>query len=288
MTTPISSATISTTTTPPAAPAAGTSLDASTSPAATGKGSATGGAKAPGAASAPQRTRSEAELKALVEEANELFGERNADTQELLAWAGRTFGKSLAVACSMASDTVVPALVSQHIKDVDVLFLDTGYHFQETIETRDAFVSDWPVNVRTLLPRLTVPEQDAEFGPKLHDREPATCCGIRKVEPLDNALEGYEAWVTGLRREETPHRANAAPVEWDERHHMVKINAIVDWTFDDVVSWAETNLVVVNPLLTQGYPSIGCAPCTRKVAPGEDPRAGRWSGLGKTECGIHV
>lgn len=272
MTTP----TTSSPTTPPAAPAPGAA------PAAPGQ------AMAPDAASAPQRTRSEAELKALVEEANELFGQRNADTQELLAWAGRTFGKSLAVACSMASDTVVPALVSQHIKDVDVLFLDTGYHFQETLETRDAFASDWPVNVRTLLPRLTVPEQDAEFGPRLHDREPATCCGIRKVEPLDNALEGYEAWVTGLRREETPHRANAAPVEWDERHHMVKINAIVDWTFDDVVSWAETNLVVVNPLLTQGYPSIGCAPCTRKVAPGEDPRAGRWSGLGKTECGIHV
>ena len=270
-------------TTSPAAPAPGTA------PAAPDAAPAPGTAPAaPDAASAPQRARSETQLKALVEEANELFGQRNADTQELLAWAGRTFGKSLAVACSMASDTVVPALVSQHIKNVDVLFLDTGYHFQETIETRDAFASDWPVNVRTLLPRLTVPEQDAEFGPKLHDREPATCCGIRKVEPLDNALEGYEAWVTGLRREETPHRANAAPVEWDERHHMVKINAIVDWTFDDVVSWAETNLVVVNPLLTQGYPSIGCAPCTRKVAPGEDPRAGRWSGLGKTECGIHV
>ena len=144
MTTP----TTSSPTTPPAAPAPGAA------PAAPGQ------AMAPDAASAPQRTRSEAELKALVEEANELFGQRNADTQELLAWAGRTFGKSLAVACSMASDTVVPALVSQHIKDVDVLFLDTGYHFQETLETRDAFASDWPVNVRTLLPRLTVPEQD--------------------------------------------------------------------------------------------------------------------------------
>lgn len=279
---------ISSPTTPLAARAAGTAPEVTTSPSGTGQRPATGETKAPGAASATRRNRSEPELKALIQEANKLFGERNADTQQLLAWAGKTFGKSLAVACSMASDTVVPALVSQHIKDVDVLFLDTGYHFPETIETRDAFASDWPVNVRTLLPRLTVPEQDAEFGPKLHDREPATCCGIRKVEPLDRALEGYEAWVTGLRREETPHRANAAPVEWDERHHMVKINAIVDWTFDDVVSWAETNLVVVNPLLTQGYPSIGCAPCTRKVAPGEDPRAGRWSGLGKTECGIHV
>ena len=111
---------------------------------------------------------------------------------------------------------------------------------------------------------------------------------MRKVAPLDKALAGYEAWVTGLRREETPHRANAAPVEWDEHHQMVELNPVVDWSFDHVVDYAEQNLVVVNPLLGQGYPSIGCAPCTRKVAPGEDPRAGRWSGVGKTECGIHL
>lgn len=236
----------------------------------------------------PGRTRSEEELKALVAEAAELFGERGADTEAVLDWAARTFGAKLAVACSMASDTVVPALVSRHIKDVDVLFLDTGYHFPETLETRDRFAADWPVNVRTLLPRQTVAQQDAEHGPRLHDRNPTLCCGLRKVEPLDRTLEGYEAWVTGLRREETPHRANAAPVEWDERHRMVKLNPVVDWSFEDVVGWAETHLVVVNPLLSQGYPSIGCAPCTRQVAPGEDPRAGRWAGAGKTECGIHL
>ncbi|MFJ4760630.1 phosphoadenylyl-sulfate reductase [Kocuria marina] len=240
------------------------------------------------AAASPGRTRSVEELKALVEEAQQRFGLRDADPDEVLAWAAETFGKKLAVACSMASDTVVPALVSNHVKDVDVLFLETGYHFPETLETRDRFASDWPVNVRTLLPELTVPEQDAKYGPKLHDRDPGLCCGMRKVAPLDKALAGYEAWVTGLRREETPHRANAAPVEWDEHHQMVKLNPVVDWSFDHVVDYAEQNLVVVNPLLGQGYPSIGCAPCTRKVAPGEDPRAGRWSGVGKTECGIHL
>ena len=236
----------------------------------------------------PGRTRSTEELKALVEEARERFGARDADPDEVLEWAAETFGPRLAVACSMASDTVVPALVSTHLKNVDVLFLETGYHFPETLQTRDDFARDWPVNVRTLLPELTVPEQDAKYGAQLHDRDPGLCCGMRKVAPLDKALAGYEAWVTGLRREETPHRANAAPVEWDEHHQMVKINAIVDWTFDHVVAYAEENLVVVNPLLSQGYPSIGCAPCTRKVAPGEDPRAGRWSGVGKTECGIHL
>ena len=236
----------------------------------------------------PGRTRSAEEIKALVEEARERFGERDADPDEVLAWAAETFGPRLAVACSMASDTVVPALVSTHLKGVDVLFLETGYHFPETLQTRDEFARDWPVNVRTLLPELTVPEQDEKYGAQLHDRDPGLCCGMRKVAPLDKALAGYEAWVTGLRREETPHRANAAPVEWDEHHQMVKINAIVDWTFDHVVAYAEENLVVVNPLLSQVYPSIGCAPCTRKVAPGEDPRAGRWSGVGKTECGIHL
>ena len=247
--------------------------------------------------SVPTRTRrhTAAELRALVAEADERFGAAArpgesplSRTDEVLAWAASTFGRRLAVACSMAADTVVPALVSRHVTDVDVLFLDTGYHFAETIATRDEFAADWPVTVVTLEPRLSVPEQDARYGPRLHERQPAACCGMRKVDPLDAALAGYDAWVTGLRREETPHRAGAHTVEWDERHEMVKINAVVDWSFDDILEWADNNLVRVNPLLTQGYPSIGCEPCTRRVAPGEDPRAGRWSGLGKTECGIHL
>lgn len=238
--------------------------------------------------------RTTEELRALAAEGAELFATGPADktpeerSDAVLAWAADTFGTKLAVACSMAADTVVPALVSRHIPGVDVLFLDTGYHFAETLETRDGFAEDWPVNLRTLLPLQTVAAQDAEFGPKLHDRDPGRCCAMRKVEPLDRALKGYEAWVTGLRREETPHRANALPVEWDEHHQIVKINAVVDWSFDDVIEWAQAHLVRVNPLLTQGYPSIGCAPCTRQVAPGEDPRAGRWAGLTKTECGIHL
>jgi 3'-phosphoadenosine 5'-phosphosulfate sulfotransferase (PAPS reductase)/FAD synthetase len=139
-----------------------------------------------------------------------------------------------------------------------------------------------------VLPQLTVAAQDAQYGAKLHDRDPSLCCQMRKVDPINASLAGYEAWVTGVRREDNVLRANTQLVEWDEVHHMVKINPIAAWSFDELLDYASTHQVPVNPLLTQGYPSIGCAPCTRPVAPGEDPRAGRWAGLAKTECGLHV
>ena len=131
-------------------------------------------------------------------------------------------------------------------------------------------------------------QQDAEHGAALHDRDPALCCQLRKVEPLTTTLAGYQAWVTGVRREDNVLRANARLVEWDATHRMVKLNPIAGWSFDQVIAYAGDHLVPVNPLLADGYPSIGCAPCTRRVQPGEDPRAGRWAGLNKTECGIHL
>ncbi|MGD7787700.1 phosphoadenylyl-sulfate reductase [Propionibacteriaceae bacterium Y1700] len=232
------------------------------------------------------RRRSAEELRGIAEQAQQRLAE--ATPAEVLAWAGEEFGRSLAVACSMAGDTVLPHLVSQQVPGVDVLFLQTGYHFAETLGTRALVAHQLDVNVVDLLPELTVAEQDEKYGAKLHDRDPAACCAMRKVAPLDNALAGYEAWVTGVRREDNALRANTQFVEWDAKHQMVKINPIAAWTFDDVLDYAQTNAVPVNDLLTQGYPSIGCEPCTRRVAPGEDPRAGRWAGLSKTECGIHT
>lgn len=225
-------------------------------------------------------------LRALAQDAAVRFAEADADT--VLAWAADTFGSRLAVACSMAGDTVVPALVSRHAPGVDVLFLDTGYHFAETRGTRDALAASEAITVIDVLPRQSVAEQDATHGPRLHDRDPALCCGLRKVEPLARALAPYEAWVTGLRREDNPLRANAGLVEWDTSHQLVKLNPLAAWSFDDLLDWAQEHGVIVNPLLGEGYPSIGCAPCTRQVAPGEDPRSGRWAGIGKTECGIHL
>ena len=230
--------------------------------------------------------RSPEELEALVGEFAERFADASAE--DLLKWAAEEFGDSLAVACSMAGDTVLPALVAEHRPGVDVLFLETGYHFAETLRTREDLAAALPITIVEAKAERSVPEQDAEHGARLHDRNPALCCQLRKVDPLDEQLAGYEAWVTGVRREDNALRANAQLVEWDERHQMVKLNPIAAWSFDDVLAYAENNFVPINPLLAQGYPSIGCAPCTRRVAPGEDPRAGRWAGLAKTECGIHL
>ncbi len=240
----------------------------------------------PGTRRTGQPRRDDDVLHAIVTDAQKRFA--NASATELLEWAAAEFGDALAVACSMAADTILPALVSQTIPDVDVLFLQTGYHFPETLTTRDELARTWPVNVVDVWPEQSVEQQDAEHGQDLWSRDPGACCGLRKVAPLAESLAGYEAWVTGIRREDNVLRADAQLVEWDATHHMVKLNPIAAWSFDEVLDFATTHGVPTNPLLADGYPSIGCQPCTRRVLPGEDPRAGRWAGLAKTECGIHL
>ena len=239
-----------------------------------------------------ERTRrSNDDLRVLAEEAARRFapqgGRREADTDTVLAWAAEEFGAHLAVASSMA-DAVLPHVVSRHVPGVDVLFIDTGYHFPETLETRNVVADRLDVRVVDVRPRLTVAEQVAAHGPRLHDRDPGACCAMRKVDPLREALGGYEAWVTGVRRADSPARSLSPLVQFDHAHGLVKINPLVAWSDDDVEVWAQVNGVPTNPLLAQGYPSIGCFPCTRPVAPGEDPRSGRWAGTDKTECGIHA
>ena len=242
----------------------------------------------------PGRTRTTDELRALAEEGARRFDDRglygprkDVDPAEVLAWAGEHFGDALAVACSMAN-TVVPEMTAAQVPGVDVLFLDTGYHFPETIGVRDALAATPGLNVVDVRSPATVAQHEAALGPRPFDSDPGLCCRLRKVEPLNAALEGYEAWVTGLRRVDTDHRAGAAIVEFDDKHGMVKINPLAAWTLDRVHRYAEEHGCLLNPLLDDGYPSIGCAPCTRRVAPGEDARAGRWSGKSKTECGIHL
>ena len=229
--------------------------------------------------------RSRDELKAIAEEASERLAD--ASTDDVLAWVAEEFGYRTAVACSMA-DAVLPDVVSKHLPWVDTLFLDTGYHFAETIGTRDAVESTMELSIVDVTPKRTVAEQDEEFGKDLFSRDPGLCCEMRKVEPLAETLQGYEAWVTGVRREDSWLRASTPLVDWDEKNGMVKINPLAAWTFDELIDYATEHDVVINPLMNDGYPSIGCAPCTRRVAPGEDPRAGRWAGLDKTECGLHT
>ena len=205
----------------------------------------------------------------------------------VLDWAGETFGDEFAVTSSMA-DGLLSHLASRAIPGVHVVFLDTGYHFAETIGTRDWISSALPITLINVTPSQTVAEQDLSFGSALHDRDPDLCCEMRKVRPLAQALAGYVAWGSGVRRDESPTRAGTKLVDWDATRGMVKVNPMAAWTQDVVDAYIAEHQVPVNPLFELGYGSIGCAPCTRPVAPGEDPRAGRWAGRGKTECGIHT
>jgi phosphoadenosine phosphosulfate reductase len=206
---------------------------------------------------------------------------------DVLRWAVDAFGDRFCIASSMA-DAVLPHLASRVRPGVPVVFLDTGYHFAETIGTRDAVAATLPVTVQTVLPRRTVAEQDADEGPRLYERDPDRCCALRKVEPLARALAPYTAWASGIRRDEATARRHIGVVEWDARRGMVKVNPLACWTQVDVDAYIAEHGILVNPLVYDGYPSIGCAPCTRRVAPGADARSGRWVGTGKTECGLHT
>jgi phosphoadenosine phosphosulfate reductase len=224
-------------------------------------------------------------LEALaVQAGDELEG---APPLEILSWAVEQFGSSWCVTSSMA-DAVVPHLASRALPGVDVIFLDTGYHFAETIGTRDAVAATLPVTVRTITPAQRVAEQDAHYGPRLFERDPDRCCALRKVAPLESALTPYRAWASGLRRDEAISRRSVRVVEWDAKRGMVKLNPIAAWTQDDVDAYVAANGVLVNPLLYDGYGSVGCAPCTRRLLEGEDSRAGRWAGTSKIECGLHT
>jgi phosphoadenosine phosphosulfate reductase len=228
--------------------------------------------------------RTAEDLRRLAEQAGRDLGDASAP--DILRWAVDTFGPRFCVTSSM-EDAVVAHLASRVAPGVDVVFLDTGYHFPETIGTRDAVAAVMDVNVITLTPRQTVAEQDAEYGPKLHDRNPDLCCALRKVKPLEEGLTEYDAWATGLRRDESPTRANTPVVGWDEKRGKVKVSPIAAWSQEDVETYVAEHGVLTNPLLMDGYASVGCAPCTRRVLEGEDARAGRWAGTGKTECGLH-
>lgn len=231
------------------------------------------------------RTVSETDLRELAARgAAELDG---AGAEELLAWTDRHFGGRYVVASNM-QDAALVHLAAATRPGVDVLFLDTGYHFAETIGTRDAVEAVYDVHVVNVTPEHTVAEQDLKLGKDLFSRDPGECCRLRKVVPLGRALKPYDAWVTGIRRVESPTRANAPLISFDEAFGLVKINPLAAWSDEDLQSYIESHGVLVNPLVDEGYPSIGCAPCTAKPAEGADPRSGRWQGLTKTECGLHA
>lgn len=210
----------------------------------------------------------------------------HAPASRVVEWAWDRFGDGLVLAASF-QDCVLVDVATKVAPDVEVVFLDTGYHFAETIGTRDAVAATLPVNLISITPVQSVAEQDATYGKDLYARDPDLCCALRKVQPLNDVLSKYDAWATGLRRAETHNRVIAPVIGWDDKKGKVKVSPLARWSDDQVDRYIAENGVLVNPLQYDGYPSIGCWPCTRRVAPGDDPRSGRWAGLNKTECGIH-
>ena len=228
-------------------------------------------------------TRSE-ELRVIAEAASVELADATA--AEALEWTARTFGESWIVASNM-QDAVLVDLAVKAKPDVDVLFLETGYHFAETIGTRDAVDLVYPdVHIVNAAAEQSVADQEAEFG-LLNKTDPGRCCALRKVVPLQRTLARYDAWVTGVRRVDAPTRATTPIVQWDERNGLVKVNPIAPWSDDEFNSYIAEHGILENPLVQAGYPSIGCAPCTAKPLPGQDARSGRWAGMAKTECGLH-
>ncbi|MGA8207944.1 MAG: phosphoadenylyl-sulfate reductase [Candidatus Dormiibacterota bacterium] len=200
-----------------------------------------------------------------------------AGAKETIGWAVSRFGPGLALACSF-QDCVIVDLATKVDPEIEVIFLDTGFHFSETLEFVDLIRARYQLN-------LTVTHPDGSADP--WPCGSAECCQRRKVDPLFRALEGKSAWLTGVKRCDAPTRASTPVVGWDETRQMVKVNPLAAWTDAEIAGYVEEHQLPNHPLLAQGYLSIGCAPTTRPVSPGEDPRAGRWSDSDKTECGLH-
>lgn len=211
----------------------------------------------------------------------------NSSPEEVIRFAVETF-PSITFACSFGAEDVVLVDMLQKISPTtDIFYLDTDFHFKETYETRDRMAAKYGLEFIQVKPKLTPEEQAAEHGEELWKSDQNGCCNIRKVEPLTRVLGQYEAWITGIRRDQAYTRANAKKIEYDTKFGLVKFNPLAAWTSEDVWNYIRANDIIYNPLHDQNYPSIGCEHCTRPVMPGEDPRAGRWSGTEKTECGLH-
>ena len=208
--------------------------------------------------------------------------------EEVVQWAYDEYGQGLCLTCSwQKQSSALVHMVSELGLDIDVIELDTHLFFRETYETRDRLVERYGLNL--LRPQIpTVAEQHRAEGPNLWERDPDRCCHVRKVEPLVRALEPYDAWISGIRRDQSPSRAETRKIEWSERYGVYKIHPLADWDEKRVWAYIAVNEIPYNPLHDSGYRSIGCIPCTRPTTPEEEERAGRWAGSDKLECGIHL
>jgi phosphoadenosine phosphosulfate reductase len=209
--------------------------------------------------------------------------------QEVLRWGIETFQGGITLACSFgAEDVALVDMLARIDKSVPIFYLDTDYLFPETLEVRDRIEARYGLRTVAVKPTLTIDEQAAQHGADLFATQPDLCCKIRKVGPLRVHLTGFTAWITGIRRDQAPTRANAGKIEWDKVFNLVKLNPLAPWSSEQVWDYIRANDVPYNTLHDRNYPSIGCYPCTRQVQPGEDARAGRWANFAKKECGLHV
>ncbi|MEJ5920385.1 MULTISPECIES: phosphoadenylyl-sulfate reductase [unclassified Corynebacterium] len=210
----------------------------------------------------------------------------NYSAGDILKWGAEHLDTPLAVTLSM-QDTVLAELAARHAPSADLIFLDTGYHFPETLDVAQQVDRRYPNRLLRITPEHSVAQQAAVEGQDLYRTNPTRCCELRKVRPLAEMKKPYEGWVTGLKRCDAPTRAHTPVLELD-RTGRIKLNPLATWTDEDVERFVTDNDLIVHPLTRQGFPSIGCATCTARVAPGADPRSGRWSGQEKTECGLHL
>jgi phosphoadenosine phosphosulfate reductase len=209
--------------------------------------------------------------------------------EEVLEWAFQTFGTGAEIASGFGAEGMALIDMAVRLRDnVRVHTLDTDFLFPETYALIQEVERHYGISVERVRSELTPAEQEQQFGAALWVRNPDQCCSMRKVEPLRKKLATLQAWITAIRREQTPDRAHAGKVEWDTRFGLVKVNPFADWSSDMVWEYIRANNVPYNSLHDRGYPSIGCTHCTRPVAPGDEPRSGRWAGLNKTECGLHL
>ena len=208
--------------------------------------------------------------------------------EQVLQWAFKTFGSGVEMASGFGAEgmALIDIAARQNLS-VRVFMIDTGFLFPETYRLIEQVEHRYGISVERVRPQLTPEDQEDLYGPALWTIDPDQCCALRKVEPLKEKLAGLRAWITAIRRDQTSARANARKVEWDQKFKLVKINPIADWTTKDVWDYLLAHDVPYNPLHDANYTSIGCTHCTRAILPGEDPRAGRWSGFQKTECGLH-
>lgn len=232
---------------------------------------------------APGRLWTDVELSRL----NERF--RGCQPEALLGWAAERFGTTAALTCSFGGPAgmVLLDLVVQHRLPLSVIFLDTDLLFPETYALVEATERHYGITIKRQRPALSLEEQARAYGPELYARNPDRCCAMRKVAPLAEALQPYQVWISGIRREQTTQRAATEPVAWNKKYGVLKLSPLAHWVEREVWAYLSAHNVPYNPLLDQGYPSLGCIPCTRPAST-NDPRDGRWNGFAKTECGLHT